>query len=63
VRRADFLEKRISETSPDKEVGYKSGELSALRWAIDIIRTVGIIEEESVTTPPFSQESLPTYSE
>jgi hypothetical protein len=61
VRLADFLEKRISETSPDKEVGYQSGELSALRWAIEMIRDIGIIEEESVTTPPSSQEKLPTY--
>lgn len=46
IRRADYLEKRISETSPAKEVGHQSGELSALRWAIGLIRDVGVIEEE-----------------
>jgi hypothetical protein len=50
VRRADFLEKRIREAPPAKDVGHDSSELSALRWAIDVIRRVGVLEEETRST-------------
>jgi len=46
VRRANHLETRISKMPPTREVGYDAGELSALRWAIEIIRNIGVIEEE-----------------
>jgi hypothetical protein len=46
VRRADFLERRISEASPTREMDRDSAELSAIRWAVDVIRNIGVLEEE-----------------
>ena len=37
-KRADHLERRIAAAGPDKNRFWDNSELSALRWALDLIR-------------------------
>jgi len=48
-KRADFLAKRISESTMDRT--YDKRELSALEWVIALVRDLNLAENESESMP------------